>query len=155
MTRSWMIATALLMAACGTQDGISPPETPPTETTLGPGSSLDPESRADVTDREPSPIESWVIADLAERLEVAPETIEVESVESGVWADGSIGCPDPDTVYTQALVPGARVSLSHDGDVYVYHQGGSGDPFLCESPVEGAFTGVEGDLLIPPPGYDD
>lgn len=156
MMRPWMIAAALLLAACGSQvDGVSPPQTPTSQSAIDPGASLAPERSGDMKDGERNPVESWVIADLADKLEVPPDTIEVDSVESGVWADGSIGCPDPDTGYTQALVPGTRVSLSHDGETYIYHQGGSGDPFLCESPVEEAFTGVEGDLLIPPPGYDD
>ena len=95
------------------------------------------------------------MADLAQRLSVEQKSIKAESVETGVWSDGSIGCPEPGKLYTQALVPGTRVTLVHAGTTYVYHQGGSGEPFLCEDPSEGSFTGVEGDKLIPPPRYDE
>lgn len=95
------------------------------------------------------------IADLSTRLDISADDIETVSVESGVWSDGSLGCPEPDQFYTQALVPGHRVILAHDGQTYCYHQGGSQPPFLCEDPVEEAFTGTESDVLIPPPGYDE
>jgi hypothetical protein len=60
--------------------------------------------------------------------------------------------------YTQALVEGARVTLTHDDTTYTYHQGG-GDLFLCEQPADGSYTVSKGDSgaleLIPPPGYND
>jgi hypothetical protein len=95
------------------------------------------------------------IADLADRLGVAEDEIKTESVASGIWSDASLGCPDPGEMYAQVITPGVRVILSHDGNTYSYHQGGSVEVFLCEDPDEDSFRGVEGDVLIPPPGYDE
>lgn len=36
--------------------------------------------------------------------------------------------------YTQALVAGSRIVLSHGGVSYEYHQGGADNPFLGENP---------------------
>lgn len=69
--------------------------------------------------------------DLASQLAVKPEHITVESVDTVTWRDGALGCPTPDGVYTQALVPGFRVVVSVAGVDYYYHAGTSGQPFLC------------------------
>jgi hypothetical protein len=73
---------------------------------------------------------------LAEAKGVAPDDIEVIGFEEVVWRDGSIGCPIEGMMYTQALVDGTRVALGLDGEVYLYHVEGSGEPFLCEHPAE-------------------
>lgn len=73
---------------------------------------------------------------LAEAKGVDPGDIEVIGFEEVVWRDGSIGCPIEGMMYTQALVDGTRVALGLDGEVYVYHVEGSGEPFLCETPAE-------------------
>lgn len=76
------------------------------------------------------------IADLAERIGVDPATIVVQSVDRVTWRDGSIGCPDPDLSYTQALVEGLRIILEVDGTAYHYHSGRDADPFYCADPAE-------------------
>jgi hypothetical protein len=78
------------------------------------------------------------VADLAGRIGVAPDEIEVVSSESVTWRSGALGCSRPGMEYTQALVTGRRLLLS-DGEIrYTYHQGGSGAPFLCRAPDEDA-----------------
>lgn len=69
--------------------------------------------------------------DLAERLEVRTDDIEVVRAENVTWSDGSLGCPQPDVMYTQALVDGTFVQLRVGDDYYNYHSGGSQGPFLC------------------------
>lgn len=71
------------------------------------------------------------IADLADRLSIDPSEIEVVSVEEVTWPDGSLGCPEPGMVYTQALVNGQRIVLLAEGIEYEYHSGGARDPFYC------------------------
>lgn len=70
--------------------------------------------------------------DLAERLSVGAERIEVVESRSMLWRDGSLGCPEPGMMYTQALQEGALVKLRFGAKVYSYHSGGSRGPFLCE-----------------------
>ena len=73
---------------------------------------------------------------LAEAHGVEPGDIEVIGFEEVVWRDGSIGCPIEGMMYTQALVDGTRVALGLDGEIYLYHVEGAGEPFLCEHPAE-------------------
>jgi hypothetical protein len=75
-------------------------------------------------------------ADLAQRLAIAGEQIEVLEARSVVWPDGSLGCPQPGMRYTQVLVDGALIRLLAGGKVYEYHSGGSRGPFLCEQPTK-------------------
>jgi hypothetical protein len=76
------------------------------------------------------------VADLAERLGVEPDDVEVVSTEDVTWRNGSRGCAEPGTMYTQALIDGARITLRAGGATYEYHSGGSTPPALCENPTE-------------------
>jgi hypothetical protein len=69
--------------------------------------------------------------DAATRSGLSPEAIKVLSAERVTWSDGSLGCPQPGMMYTQALVPGYRVRIEVDGQVLDYHAGRSGLPGLC------------------------
>jgi len=69
--------------------------------------------------------------DLATRLSVANEGIEVVTARRVTWGDGSIGCPEPGMMYTQALVPGFYIHLRHDGKDAYYHVGSNGQPMHC------------------------
>lgn len=97
-------------------------------------------------------------ADLAATLGVPEDEISVTGASAVTWNDGSMGCPQPDMSYTQALVDGARVTLTHGDTAYTYHQGG-GELFLCEHPADGSYTVSTGDSgaleLVPPPGFND
>ena len=73
-------------------------------------------------------------ADLADRLGVAPETIELVERSEVTWRDGSLGCPQPGMAYTQALVNGSRIVLRHGGVDYHYHSGRGRGPFYCANP---------------------
>ena len=90
------------------------------------------------------------VADLAIRLKVTNSEIELVSVEAVTWQDGSIGCPEPDRSYTQALVEGHRIVLDHGDRVYLYHSGAGRPPFLCPSDDEDG-----GYDFAPPPGFDE
>lgn len=81
------------------------------------------------------PYVDQAIADLAGRLGEDPSSITVISAEAVVWPDGSLGCPEPGMIYTQAQVDGLLIRLSADGIEYRYHSGGRiTTPFLCENP---------------------
>jgi hypothetical protein len=124
-----MLCAGLAAAGCAAEradDPSTPAEDTVTSPTDDPSDAPSPSGR---TARQ-------AIADLAERLGVPPEEIEVVRVEEVVWRDGSLGCPEPGMHYTQALVDGSRIVLSAGGRAYEYHAGGSQTPFLCERPTE-------------------
>lgn len=47
------------------------------------------------------------------------------------WPDGSLGCPQPDRMYTQALVPGYRIVIAAGSETFEYHGAVHGEPFYC------------------------
>ena len=93
------------------------------------------EPRAPVVGEVPDPILSAAREDLATKLDVSAESIGVKESAEVVWNDGSLGCPRPDQVYTQALQPGYRIVLEHGGRQYDYRATERGYLFLCELPT--------------------
>ena len=140
-----MLAVAL--AACGA--GAEPPAVgESTMPSTVPTTSENETTTMPTSEQEQLPIVAPARDDLAQRLGVDPEQLEVISAEEVTWPDGSLGCPEPGMSYTQALVDGSKVVLGHDGRVYVYHAGDDGEPFLC--PSEDKDGGHE---FVPPPGF--
>ena len=48
------------------------------------------------------------------------------TLQDVVWSDGSLGCPQPGILYTQALVPGWRVVVADGPREWVYHASRAG-----------------------------
>jgi hypothetical protein len=72
--------------------------------------------------------------DLAKRLGIPVEQIELITMESVTWPDGSLGCPEPGVEYIQVQREGTLIRLRADKHIYQYHSGGGRPPFLCEHP---------------------
>ncbi len=83
-----------------------------------------------------APLLTQAKEDLAQRLSVPVDQIEVLEARAVVWPDASLGCPQPGMKYKQVPMDGALIRLVVDGQVYEYHSGGSRDPFLCEQPLK-------------------
>lgn len=71
------------------------------------------------------------LADASRRTGLAADALQVLSAAAVTWRDGSLGCPQPDRVYTQALVPGFRVRIRAAGQQFDYHAGTRGAVVLC------------------------
>lgn len=69
--------------------------------------------------------------DAMRRTKLDRSRLEVVSAEHVTWTDGSLGCPHPDLMYTQALVPGYRIRIKAGSEVLDYHAGKRGPPVLC------------------------
>jgi hypothetical protein len=80
-----------------------------------------------------------VLADLLERTGSDRSMVEVIKSEFVVWSDGSLGCPQPGMMYTQALVDGYQVIFAVDGNTFDYHLSDRGAFVLCESGPEALF----------------
>jgi hypothetical protein len=74
-----------------------------------------------------------ILKDLAERTSKAPDKISVIQAQEVVWNDGSLGCPQPGVIYTQALVHGYWVILEVEGQKFDYRATDKGYFFLCEN----------------------
>lgn len=127
----------LLLAACGSGGtGESPEASRPDdpraeEQTVSPV----PPSPTEVPGAGATPARQ-AVADLAQRRGVAEEAVSVTSVEAVTWSDGSLGCAEKGSAYTQALVEGTRIRLRVADSDYEYHAAVGRAPFLCESPTQ-------------------
>jgi len=92
--------------------------------------------------QEPLPVERAAAGDLdsvvgialahaAETTGLSADELEVVSAEDVVWPDGSMGCPRPDVVYTQAPVPGYRVQIRAQQSLLNYHADSKGYVIFC------------------------
>ena len=127
----WKILAALCLAsaaACATE----PPPVPPAIS--GPAVS------------RLESVKEAALVDASKRTGVSRNLLEVLSAEAVTWSDGSLGCPMPGMMYTQALVPGFRVRIRAGGKELDYHAGRTGAPVLC--PAGRAIPPVAGDDRI-------
>lgn len=119
-TLLWFILLGLLTwSACTTP--TPPSETPPqvkepTETPSGASpleSSLESplESPLEVPQSSKEEIAASLKQDLAAELDVAPETLNLISIEAVEWPNASLGCPQPGKMYAQVITPGWRLIL--------------------------------------------
>ena len=81
--------------------------------------------------------------DAANRSTVARAEIKVVSEEAVTWPDGSLGCPKPGMLYTQALVAGYRIVLQAGDQALNYHSAARGKPMFC--PANRVTEPVHGD----------
>ena len=125
------LVSATLLVACAAPDGASQSEPAvsgvPSSADSMPGSST-------VIGDVPTAMLERVIADAASGAGVDQSEVEVVAAEAVTWPDGALGCPQPDQMYTQALVPGYRVILEIDGDELHFHASESGEFAFCADP---------------------
>jgi hypothetical protein len=69
--------------------------------------------------------------DAALRTGIARDQLEVVTAEAVLWPNGSFGCPQDDTSYTQAPVRGFRIRIQAGDQLLDYHAGVGGKPFYC------------------------
>ena len=128
------------------EPGVSPLPTPTDVSELQPGvratrlapieveppEMVPPQESSRVIGEVPQDLLEAVFEDLLERPGVDREAIAVEQAEYVIWRDGSLGCPQPDMMYTQALVPGYRIVLRVGDETFDYHASERGYFVLCE-----------------------
>ncbi|MBC7231951.1 MAG: hypothetical protein H5T68_01740 [Chloroflexi bacterium] len=74
---------------------------------------------------EAQPLIDLAKADLAQRLNLQPEAILVQSVEATQFPDSSLGVPEPGKMYLMVITPGYVIRLVANGRVYEYHGSGN------------------------------
>lgn len=154
LTVTALAAAVALLAGCGQEDATNgggagsgggttvepttPDPTTPDPTTPGPAPTdpVPPSQGTAAPTAVPQSVVDESIALLAEQLGVAVDQIEVTNAMEIEWRDGSIGCAEKGTAYTQALVQGVLVELTVDGTTYAFHQGQDQAPFYCAAPTE-------------------
>lgn len=91
------------------------------------------ESGALPTGEVPPALFDTVVADALTRSGATQSSVTVQTAEQVEWSDGSLGCPAPDMMYTQAIVPGYHVVLDVGGQTYDYRLSERGLIVLCEN----------------------
>jgi hypothetical protein len=71
------------------------------------------------------------LADATRRTGMATSELKTASAEAVTWLDGSLGCPESDLMYTQALVPGFRIRIEAGSKTLDYHTDSHGEMVLC------------------------
>jgi hypothetical protein len=113
---SWLVAV-VLMACSSTK-----PEQIEGRTDSGARAETGPPNEASGA-QSMQPMLEQIRADAAQRAGVALDHVKVRTVESVTWSDGSLGCPEPGMMYTQALVRGYRIRVDAAGTMLLYHAG--------------------------------
>ena len=96
----------------------------------GPGSGRPTASPQTGAAQLPASVLDPVIAEVARVAGVPIDQVVVVSAEEVTFPDGSLGCPQPGMVYTQALVDGYKIVAEAGGKTYDFR--GTGTTFsLC------------------------
>lgn len=87
------------------------------------------------------------VRDLGSRVD---GDVDVMLARPETFPDGSVGCPRPGQVVTQAQVEGYRILLRQGDRVWLYTAAAGQEPGLCRSDAKDGGFG-----FVPPPGLDD
>jgi hypothetical protein len=79
----------------------------------------------------PQAILESILREAAALAKVGRDELVIVRAESVVWNDGSLGCPEPGMMYTQALVNGYWVVIDAAGQKYDFRVGSRGNFRLC------------------------
>lgn len=134
----WLPVTALtLCLVARAEDPLRSPrrEAPPSRIPDVAMENVQPKGEPVNTASMPRAVRRAVVADAARRFEVAESAVVLASAETVTWSDGSLGCPQPGYSYTQALVPGFRVSATTPEGRLIYHADGNGNVVTCGPPL--------------------
>jgi len=124
-------AASIVVVACTAGSGTGS-DTPQPSSAPSAGSPSDPGTGGDIS--LPASITDPIVADAAGRLGVDPSAVTVVSAHAETFSDGSLGCPEPGMMYTQALVDGYQVVVEANGTQLDYRGSGPGQFRLCKNP---------------------
>jgi len=116
-----LVAFLVLAARAAEQVEPVPPSASPTLT----------EENPPVKGEVPKGILDPILKEAAALAKVAREQLVIVRAQPVVWNDGSLGCPEPGKMYTQALVNGYWVVIEAAGQKYDFRVDRSGRFQLC------------------------
>ena len=132
-TRLGLGAGIFLLAACSAAGGPAVTSGQPAESASpsaspsgSPGPSVSPGSLV------PAELLQPVLEDASSQSGVPANAITIVKATPVTWNDGSLGCPQPGVVYTQALVDGWQVIVEAGGTRIDYRVTGPGRFVICK-----------------------
>jgi hypothetical protein len=69
-------------------------------------------------------IQQQALTDLASRLGLSPDAVELGLAKPAAWPTAALGCPEAGQVYAPQQVRGFRIPLTVDGRTWYYHTDG-------------------------------
>src|SRR5215207_8424684 len=73
--------------------------------------------------------------DLARRLSISADQINLVAAEEVMWTDASLGCPLEGMAYAQVLTPGYLIRLQFEDQEFEYHASKGTTIIYCENPT--------------------
>jgi hypothetical protein len=73
--------------------------------------------------------------DLANRLAIPADRIDLVEITEVEWSDSSLDCPQPEMIYLQVITPGYRIVLRTNGQLFEYHSNRDAYFVYCENRV--------------------
>ena len=88
----------------------------------------------------PTAILHMVRTEAARLADVSVDEVGVVAATQVTWNDGSLGCPLPDEMYTQAIVSGYQIIVKAGEEEYDFRVASDGDFRVCEQPAAAGGT---------------
>jgi hypothetical protein len=126
------LATVWVVAGCSAAGASERPSLVPASdqpVRVTPGTSPAKPGTSDL----PASITDPVVADIARLAGVPVSEVTIISAQEMTFSDGSLGCPQPGMVYTQAIVDGYKIIAEAGGTTFDVR--GSGRTFRVCSPA--------------------
>lgn len=70
--------------------------------------------------------------DLASRLAISPDDVQLVETLEMEWTDSSLDCPQLDMAYLPVVTPGYRILLEVNSQIYEYHTNRDSYFVYCE-----------------------
>jgi hypothetical protein len=84
-----------------------------------------------VQGKVPQGILDAILKEAATLAKVSSEKLVIVRAQPVTWSDGSLGCPEPGAMYTQALINGYWVVIDAVGKTYDFRVDNAGRFRLC------------------------
>jgi uncharacterized protein YceK len=140
MRKFLVLLLVVILSGCGAADvpdtGVTPSPSPDTtapvdETPTAPVDET-PETGQGAGAGDVAAIQQQVISQLAATIDQPITALRVESAERTEWSDGSLGCPDPAAMYTQAIEPGYNIIVNDGTRTYDIRASDRGTIIWCD-----------------------
>ena len=83
----------------------------------------------------PNEFVAEIVADASLRSGATIDEMSVVLAEVVQWNDGSLGCPEPGDIYTQAIVDGFRIVVESPDEEFDYRTSGTDFFIVCEGGI--------------------
>ncbi len=123
-----VVGVGLYFAISGDSDDKTPIVNPSTTT-----SGENPQPGSTVHDLPVEPAAAEARKDLAAKLSVEEKSIVILQIDEVTWTDGCLGLGGPAESCLQALVPGFKVEMLAQGEIYIYRTDKTGTTLRAET----------------------